>query len=59
MNDQLPSAFIGSSTEGLDIAREVELQLQRSALSDRIEICVVLLSKVRGRSALGSSVISF
>ncbi|HZD48104.1 MAG TPA: nucleotide-binding protein, partial [Silvibacterium sp.] len=31
MNHQLPSVFIGSSTEGLDIAREVELQLQRDA----------------------------
>lgn len=27
MESQLPSVFIGSSTEGLDIAREVELQL--------------------------------
>lgn len=33
MNDQLPSVFIGSSTEGLDVAREVELQLQRDAIT--------------------------
>jgi hypothetical protein len=33
MDDQLPSAFIGSSTEGLDVAREVELQLQRDAIT--------------------------
>jgi predicted nucleotide-binding protein len=32
-DDQLPSAFIGSSTEGLDVAREVELQLQRDAVT--------------------------
>jgi predicted nucleotide-binding protein len=31
MEDQLPSGFIGSSTEGLDVTREVELPLQRSA----------------------------
>ena len=31
MSAQLPSVFIGSSTEGLDIAREVELQLQGEA----------------------------
>lgn len=33
MSDQLPSVFIGSSTEGLDVAREVELQLQQDALT--------------------------
>lgn len=33
MNDQVPSAFIGSPTEGLDVAREVELQLQRDAIT--------------------------
>jgi hypothetical protein len=33
MTEQLPSVFIGSSTEGLDIAREVELQLQNDALT--------------------------
>ena len=33
MDDQLPPAFIGSSTEGLDVAREVESQLQRDAIT--------------------------
>lgn len=33
MKDQLPSIFIGSSTEALDVAREVELQLQHDALT--------------------------
>ena len=33
MAEQLPSVFIGSSTEGLDVAREVELQLQRDAIT--------------------------
>jgi hypothetical protein len=33
MTDSLPSAFIGSSVEGLDVAREVELQLQRDAVT--------------------------
>lgn len=33
MSDQLPSLFIGSSTEGLDIAREVELQLHRDSVT--------------------------
>jgi predicted nucleotide-binding protein len=33
MDDQLPSTFIGSSTEGLDVAREVELQLKRDAIT--------------------------
>jgi len=33
MTEQLPSVFIGSSTEGLDVAREVELQLQHDALT--------------------------
>jgi len=33
MSEQLPSVFIGSSTEGLDVAREVELQLQRDAVT--------------------------
>jgi hypothetical protein len=32
MEEQLPSVFIGSSTEGLDVAREVELQLQQVAI---------------------------
>jgi hypothetical protein len=30
--EEMPSIFIGSSTEGLDVAREVELQLQQVAL---------------------------
>jgi hypothetical protein len=33
MIDPLPSVFIGSSAEGLDVAREVELQLQRDAIT--------------------------
>lgn len=33
MTEALPSVFIGSSTEGLDVAREVELQLQRDAVT--------------------------
>jgi hypothetical protein len=33
MPDQLPSVFIGSSIEGLNVAREVELQLQADALT--------------------------
>jgi predicted nucleotide-binding protein len=33
MNEHMPSLFIGSSTEGLDVAREVELQLQRDAIT--------------------------
>jgi hypothetical protein len=33
MNEHMPSVFIGSSTEGLDVAREVELQLQRDAIT--------------------------
>ena len=33
MSGPLPSVFIGSSTEGLDVAREVELQLQHDALT--------------------------
>jgi hypothetical protein len=33
MTEPLPSVFIGSSTEGLDVAREVELQLQRDAVT--------------------------
>ena len=33
MNEHVPSVFIGSSTEGLDVAREVELQLQRDAIT--------------------------
>lgn len=33
MIERLPSLFIGSSTEGLDIAREVELQLQGDAVT--------------------------
>src|SRR5262245_25387722 len=32
MNKQPPSLFIGSSSEGLDVAREVELQLEDEAL---------------------------
>jgi predicted nucleotide-binding protein len=32
MTNQLPAVFIGSSSEGLDIAREVELQLLNVAL---------------------------
>jgi hypothetical protein len=33
VNEQLPSVFIGSSTEGIDVAREVELQLQRDSIT--------------------------
>jgi len=33
LTEKLPSAFIGSSTEGIDVAREVELQLQGVALT--------------------------
>ena len=33
MTDRLPSIFIGSSVEGLDVAREVELQLQFDAIT--------------------------
>ncbi len=33
MTEQLPCVFIGSSSEGLDVAREVELQLQHDALT--------------------------
>jgi predicted nucleotide-binding protein len=33
MAEKLPSVFIGSSTEGLDVAREVELQLQHDAIT--------------------------
>ena len=33
MNEQLPSVFIGSSSEGLDVAREIELQLQRDSIT--------------------------
>lgn len=33
MTKALPSVFIGSSTEGIDVAREVELQLQRDAIT--------------------------
>jgi hypothetical protein len=33
MDEHLPSVFIGSSTEGLDVAREVELQLQQVAIT--------------------------
>src|SRR5215813_11054029 len=33
MAEQLPAVFIGSSTEGLDVAREIELQLQADALT--------------------------
>jgi len=33
MEQHLPSVFIGSSTEGLDVAREVELQLQPVAIT--------------------------
>lgn len=33
MNEHMPFVFIGSSTEGLDVAREVELQLQRDAIT--------------------------
>jgi hypothetical protein len=32
MQEQLPSVFIGSSSEGLSVAREVELQLQLDAV---------------------------
>jgi hypothetical protein len=31
MDEVLPSVFIGSSTEGIDVARGVELQLPRVA----------------------------
>ena len=33
MIERYPSIFIGSSTEGLDVAREVELQLQGDAIT--------------------------
>ena len=33
MTETLPSVFIGSSSEGLDVAREIELQLQRDAIT--------------------------
>jgi len=33
VNEHLLAVFIGSSTEGLDVAREVELQLQRDAIT--------------------------
>jgi predicted nucleotide-binding protein len=33
MTENKPSVFIGSSSEGLDVAREVELQLQRDAIT--------------------------
>ena len=33
MTEHLPSIFIGSSTEGLDVAREVELQLQNDGIT--------------------------
>ena len=33
MPDPLPSVFIGSSSEGLDVAREVEQQLQQDAVT--------------------------
>lgn len=33
ITEQLPSTFIGSSTEGLDVAREVELQLQHDSIT--------------------------
>lgn len=33
MEQNLPSVFIGSSTEGIDVAREIELQLQRDAIT--------------------------
>ena len=33
MTEHLPSVFIGSSSEGIDVAREVELQLQRDAIT--------------------------
>src|SRR5467141_2298945 len=32
MQERLPSLFIGSSSEGLQVAREVELQLHKHAL---------------------------
>jgi hypothetical protein len=32
MDEQLPSVFIGPPTEGLNVAREVELQLQQAAV---------------------------
>lgn len=31
--ENLPSLFIGSSSEGLDVAREIELQLQQDAIT--------------------------
>ena len=33
MIKRYPSIFIGSSTEGLDVAREVELQLKSDAIT--------------------------
>jgi hypothetical protein len=33
MDTHMPSVFIGSSSEGLDVAREVELQLQRDSIT--------------------------
>ncbi len=33
MTEKLPQVFIGSSAEGLDVAREVELQLEHTALT--------------------------
>jgi len=33
MTEPLPAVFIGSSTEGLDVAREVEMQLQHDAIT--------------------------
>jgi len=33
MDEQLLSVFIGSSTEGLVVAREIELQLQEAAIT--------------------------
>jgi hypothetical protein len=33
VTDLLPSVFIGSSSEGLDVAREIELQLQQDSLT--------------------------
>jgi hypothetical protein len=33
MDAHMPSVFIGSSSEGLDVAREVELQLQRDSIT--------------------------
>ena len=32
MDDQLPSVFIGSSTLGLDVSRELELPLRSDAM---------------------------